>query len=250
MQPPPLHRAYRYVELPAVSVGRNVLVALVPALVLVMFARQILVAHAQLVMALLDWIGVPVRTHASALGNIAFNLPALDSPVPDPILSVALAIVGAVIAAVALLSRSRITPGRVLVGIVALICATSGFFFSFAPQRFPYFAEDFAGAWCRAEFIVWIVIPILFAVTLSSLPLSAGTTLMFSVETVLYAMWFSAVRLTLLLVLFHAGGLIWMAPAYFACGFLIDFLYIVAYYSLAVARASRSLSRNRDPWRW
>lgn len=250
MQPPPFHRAYRYVELPAVSVGRNVLFALAPALLLVTFARQIIGAHARLVTALLAWVGVPVRTRAAALGSITFNLPVLDSAVPAALDSAILAVAGVVIAAVALLSGSRITPAKVLIGIVALICATSGFFFWFFPQRFPYSAADFAGAWCRAEFIVWMVIPLLFAVTLSSLPLSAAATLMFSVETVLYAIWFSAVRLTVLLVLFNAGGLIWMAPAYFACGFLIDFLYIVAYYSLAVARASRSLSRNRDPWRW
>lgn len=250
MQPPPFHRSYRYVELPPVSIGRNVLVALVPALVLVAFAQQIMSAHAALVTALLAWIGVPVRTRAAALGSIPFTLPVLETPLPGTLDSATLAIVGGVIAAVALLTRSRVTPGRVLTGIVALVCSTSGFFFWFFPQRFPYLAADFAGAWCRAEFIVWIVIPILFAVVLSPLPLSAGTTLMFSVETVLYAMWFSAVRLTLLLVLFHTAGSIWMAPAYFASGFLIDFLYVVAYYSLAVARASRSLSHNRDPWRW
>lgn len=208
-------------------------------------------AHASLVTVLLAWIGVPVTSRAAALGNVAFTLPVIpDPPPPGALYAGTLAIVGVVIAALTLLSRNRITPGRVFAGMMAMVCSTSGFFFWFFPQRFPYFAADFAGAWCRAEFVVWIVIPILFAVILSPLPLSAATTLLFTTQTIFYAMWFSAVRLTLLLVLFHLGGLIWMAPAYFGCGFLIDFVFIVAYYSLAVAQASRSLLLNRDPWRW
>jgi len=251
MQPPAYHRAYRYVELPAASVGWKVLVALLPAVVLLRFARQIMDAHAALVTGLLTWLGVPITTRAAALGNIPFTLPSpIHLPVPGPFYSGTVAIIAAVVAVATLLPRRRLTPVRVLTGIVALICSTSGFFFWFFPQRFPYFVADVAGAWCRAEFVVWVVIPILFAVILAPLPISAPATFLFTTETILYAVWFSAVRVTLLLLLFEVGGLIWMAPAYFVCGCLIDFFYIVAYYSLAVSRASRSLRCNRDPWRW
>jgi hypothetical protein len=135
-------------------------------------------------------------------------------------------------------------------GLIALVCCTSGLFFWLRPESFPYTAGDFSAAWCRAEFVVWLAIPLLYAVILSPLPLTAASTLLYTSQTMLYAIWFSAVRLTLLLIVFDFGGLIWMAPAYFACGFLIDFLFIVSYYSLAVARAARRLQTNRQVWRW
>lgn len=250
MQPPPFHRAYRYVELPAAAVAWNVLFALLPAVAVSMFARPVIRAHAGVVAALLNWMGVPTSSRFISLGRVTFSIPDLPAPATaDTLFAATLAIVGLVVAAAALLIARRLTPLRVIAGGIAIVCSTSGFFF-WLGGRFPYAAADFAGAWCRAEFIVWIVISLLYAVVLSPLPLSAGATLLFTTEAIVYAMWFSAVRLALLMFLFQVGSLMWMAPAYFACGFLVDFLYIVAYYSLAVARAARRLEDRRDVWRW
>lgn len=251
MQPPPFHRAYRHIELPTASVAWNVLSALVPAMVLVAFAEPIAAGHARLVTALVGWAGVAVTERSVAFGRLFLPVPELVTPFQsDAFYAAVLAIAGGLIAAVALLRRARLTPGRVITGVTALICCTSGFFFWLTPAAFPYTAGDFSASWCRAEFIIWLVIPLLYAVILSPLPLSAGATLLYTSQTVLYAMWFSAIRLTILLIAFDMGSLIWMAPAFFICGFLLDFLFIVAYYSLAVARSARRLQSNRQVWRW
>ena len=251
MQPPPFHRAYRHIELPAASVAWNVFAALVPAMVLVTFAEPIAVGHARTVTALVDWAGVEVTERSVPFAGMVLPVPDLPAPFqPGRFYAGALAIVAGIIALAALLAHARLTPTRVLTGVIALVCSTSGFFFWLRPAAFPYTAGDFSTAWCGAEFIVWLTIPLLYAVILSPLPLSAGETLLYTSQTVLYAMWFSAVRLTVLLIVFDFAGLIWMAPAYFACGFLIDFLFIVSYYSLAVARAARRLQSNRQVWRW
>lgn len=251
MQPPPFHRSYRHIELPVATVATNAAFALVPAVVLIALAKPIAVAHARLVTSLVGWAGVAVTERSVAFGNGELPVPLLVNPLPpDPLSAAVLAIGGAIIAGVALLMTSRITPGRVLTGVVALICSTSGFFFWVKPGAFPYTSADFSAAWCRAEFIIWLVIPFLYAVILSPLPLKAGETLLYTSQAMLYAMWFSAVRLTLFFIVFDLAGLLLMAPAFFVFGFLLDFLFIVAYYSLAVARASRRLKTRREVWRW
>jgi hypothetical protein len=40
-----------------------------------------------------------------------------------------------------------------------------------------------------------------------------------------------------------------MPPFYFLFGFLADFLYIVAFYSLAVDRAAAAVGRRQEAWR-
>lgn len=251
MRPPPFHRAYRHIELPAARVGWNVALAIVPAVVLLALAGPIASGHARLVTSLLNWTGVAVTERSVSFGDSHLPVPQLVAPGQSDVFTTAiLAIGGAIIAAVALLNRARLTPGRVLTGLIALICCTSGFFFWMQPGAFPYTSADFSAAWCRAEFVIWLVIPFLYAVILSPLPLSPGETLLYTSQTMLYAMWFSVMRLTTLLIVFDIGGSVWMAPAFFVCGFLLDFLFIVAYYSLAVARASRRLQSNRGVWRW
>ena len=220
-------------------------------MILVAFAEPIAAGHARTVTALVEWAGVAVTERSVVFGRSILQIPELAAPFQaGTFYAAVLAIAGAVIGAATLLFRARLTPGRVITGVAATICSTSGFFFWLTPATFPYTAGDFAAAWCRAEFVVWMAIPLLYAVILSPLPLSPGATLLYSSQTVLYAMWFSAVRLTVLLIAFDIGGLIWMAPAYFFCGFLLDFLFIVAYYSLAVGRAARRLESNRQVWRW
>ena len=251
MRPPPFHRAYRHIELPAVRIGWNVVFAIIPAVVLLALAGPIAVGHARLVTSLVSWSGVAVTEKSVAFGGFDVPAPQLVAPVQSDVLTAAiLAIGGLIIAAVALLPRARLTPGRVLTGVTALICCTSGFFFWVKPGAFPYTSADFSSAWCTTEFVVWLVIPFLFAAILSPLPLSAAETLLFTSQTMFYAMWFSVMRLTTLLIVFDIGGLVWMAPAFFICGFFLDFLFIVAYYSMAVARAARRLQTNRGVWRW
>lgn len=237
--------------MPPATVAWNVLFALLPAVIVLMLGQQLVAAHANVVTALLTWLGVETRQRPVSVGQIAFSVPELVAVArADAFYAATLAIVGALIAGTALLIARRLTPARVLTGLIALVASSSGFLFWFAPHRFPYTPSDFAAAWCRAEFIVWLVIPALYSVVLSPLPISALTTLLITTSAVAYAMWFSAVRLALLMLLFHSGSLMWMAPAYFAFGFLIDFVYIVAYYSQAVARAAKRLENNRWVWRW
>jgi hypothetical protein len=219
--------------------------------VLLVFAPVILRFHSRWVIALLEWIGIPVAERATYFGRLPLIVPDVPSYAPAHSLYPAVvAIAGCVAAAVLLIPLSRLTPLRVISGLAALICGISGAFFYFAGDRFPYTAGRFADVWVRAEFVVWLIAPFVLSVILGALPLPSAMTLLYSAMTLFYAIWFSAIRLTLLLTLFHFGGLIWMPVAYFFAGFMVDFFYLVGFYSIAVSRTTRIVRSHGEVWQW
>jgi len=251
MPSPPYHRSYRHLSLGATGIGWSLCCGLLPSLTLLIFAPAILRFHSRWVIALLEWIGIPVSERATYLGRLPVIVPEVGSYAPAHSLYPAVvAIVGCIAAAVLLIPLSRLTPLRVISGLAALLCGISGTFFYFAGERFPYTAGTFADVWLRAEFVVWLIAPFLLSIILGALPLPSGMTLLYTTMTVLYAVWFSAVRLTLLLTLFHFAGLIWMPAAYFFAGFMIDFFYLVGFYSIAICRTTRIVRKHREVWQW
>jgi hypothetical protein len=63
-----------------------------------------------------------------------------------------------------------------------------------------------------------------------------------------YAVLWSAVRLAMALATFYYFGVVWMPIFYFLFGFLADFLYVVAGYSLAMNRAAILLAKQKEVW--
>jgi hypothetical protein len=252
MQAPAYHRSYRHLSIDAADIGWGICCGLLPGLVLLIFAPVILRFHGRWVVALLEWIGVPLSERVTYFGQLAVVVPDVTSyNMPaHSLYPAAVAIGGFIVAILLLVPPSRLTPLRVICGLLALVCGTSGAFFYFAADRFPYTAGQFADVWTRAEFIVWLIAPLLLAIILGTLPLPPAMTLLYSAMTLFYAVWFSAIRLTLSLTLFHFAGLIWMPAAYFLGGFMVDFLYVVGYYSIAVSRTTRMLRDRREVWQW
>jgi hypothetical protein len=233
------------------DIGWGISSGLLPNIVLLLSAPLILRFHGQWVIALLEWIGVPVSERITYFGRLPIVVPDVPSYAPNHSLYPGLvALFGFVAAMVLLVPLNRLTPLRVICGAAALVSGISGTFFYFAGDRFPYTAFHFAEVWIRAEFVVWMVIPVLLAIFLGTLPLPPRTTLLFSSMTLFYAIWFCAIRLTLFLALFHYAGLIWLPVAYFLGGFLLDFLYIVGFYSLAVSRTTKLVRERREVWAW
>jgi hypothetical protein len=245
------HRAYRFLAAPAENVGWSILAALIPGLILLGIAPWLLRFHGQWVTALLLWIGVPAIEHSSIFGLMPMVVPEVSSYAPyHTFYPAAVGIAGCAISLILLVRYTRLTPLRVVVGVAALACGVSGAFFYFAGDRFPYDTAEFAALWTRAEFVIWLIVPVLMAIVLGPLPLGPALTFLYSAMTVLYAIWFSVIRLTLLLTFFHVAGLLWLPPAYFLTGFLADFLYIVGFYSVAVSRAARNLRARSEVWQW
>jgi hypothetical protein len=251
MQVPNYHRSYRHLSTEPADIGKGVLFGLLPGVVILLGASVILPFHGRWVVALLEWIGIPVTPRISYYGRLLIVVPEVPSFAPaHSVYPAVVAIAGWIVGLVLLMPLSRLTPVRVIGGVASLVSGVSGTFFYFAGERFPYTALDFANVWIRAEFVVWLIIPALIAIILGTLPLDPATTLLYSAMTLLYAYWFSAIRLTLFLAFLHYAGLIWLPCIYFLGGFLLDFLYIVSYYSMAVSRTTRILRQRREVWRW
>ena len=249
MQVPIYHRSYRHLSTEPADIGRGVVFGLLPDLVVLAGASLILPFHGRWVVALLEWIPIPVTPRIGYWGRLPIVVPDVPSFAPAHSLYPAVvAIAGWVVGLVLLMRLSRLTPARVIGGVASIVSGVSGTYF--AGERFPYTALDFANVWIRAEFVVWLIIPLLLAIILGTLPLDPAITLLYSTMTLLYAFWFSAIRLTLFLAFFHYAGLIWLPLVYFLGGFLLDFLYIVSYYSMAVSRTTRILRQRREMWRW
>ena len=112
----------------------------------------------------------------------------------------------------------------------------------------PYDPEDFSTIWYRGETYLWLLLPWIFAVSFFSLNIPWRLKAGWLALLMLYSFLWSAIRLATALATFHYLGSVWMPFFYFAFGFLADFLYIVAFYSLAVGQASGYLRSEQEAW--
>src|SRR5437762_1698963 len=124
MPRPPYHRSYRHLSLGATEIGWSICCGLLPGLILLIFAPVILRFHSRWVIALVEWIGVPVTERVTYFGRLRVIVPDVTSyPTPPHSLYPALlAVAGCVAAVVLLIPLSRLTPLRVLSGLAALVC--------------------------------------------------------------------------------------------------------------------------------
>ena len=112
----------------------------------------------------------------------------------------------------------------------------------------PYTPEDFCAIWYRGETYLWLLLPLIFAMSFFILNVPFTLKIGWLCLLLLYSFLWSAVRLALALATFHYFGSIWMPFFYFAFGFLADFLYIVAFYSLAMDGAAHFLATRKEAW--
>ncbi len=112
----------------------------------------------------------------------------------------------------------------------------------------PYSPEDFCAIWYRGETYLWLLLPLLFVMGYFILSVPFWMKLSWLCLLVSYSFLWSVVRLALALATFHHFGSLWMPLFYFMFGFLADFLYIVAFYSLAMDRAAAFLGKQREVW--
>ncbi len=139
-------------------------------------------------------------------------------------------------------------PVKPLLWLVPASLGVTLLYLQYVQPSFPYSPEDFCAMWIRSEAYLWLLLPGVFALSFFTLSVPLGLKISWLAALVLYAFVWSALRLALALATFHYFGPIWMPLFYFAFGILADFLYIVAFYSLAMDGAAAKLAEQRGAW--
>ena len=139
-------------------------------------------------------------------------------------------------------------PLRPLVALVPIGLGVTLLYLKLISPNLPYNPEDFCIIWYRGEVFLWLLLPWVFGLGLFTLNVPFALKLPWLVVVFSYSVLWSVVRLATAVATFYYFGSIWMPIFYFLCGFLADFLYIVAVYSLAMDRAATYLVRQREVW--
>jgi len=144
--------------------------------------------------------------------------------------------------------RMWAAPIRYFLMILPASLAVTLLYLRLVSTSVPYSPEDFCTIWYRGEAYAWLVIPWIFAVSFFTMAVPLLMKLSWMPIIFIFGFLWSAVRLSLALATFYYFGAIWMPFFYFALGFLVDFMYVVAFYSLALDGATTWIAQRREVW--
>ncbi len=180
------------------------------------------------------------------------SMPILDAAgaFPSKMLSVVSFVVWMLV--VLIMPHLRRIPKVIVVYVVflGLMNTASAAFFVFVPHLFPYDISDFSLLYMGTQFGMWLLMPVVLGVALAPLRRPVFEKWTVVVLTVVYAVVFGAVRYAAFLYLLREISVLYMAALFFALGPLIDFVYVVAIYSIYVNFIALKVRNNPETWRW
>ncbi len=248
------HRAYR--KLPRFRgwtlVKLILLVGIVDALIFV-YNKELIHGFISAVRDILLGCGVPAKLlYQPFLPMAITHIPILDSALVFPSPQLALYSLAVGILIIVILPRLDLLPRAMVVYLVllALLNSASAIFFLLIPQRFPYDISDFSMLYMGTQVGMWLLIPFVLAAVLAPLPAHFLEKLLVIFLTIIYSITFGVVRYAALLFLLNKVTVLYMAAMFFAMGPLIDFFYVVAFYSIYVNVLALRLKRSQEIWRW
>jgi hypothetical protein len=229
---------------------QGLVVSLVADGVLIWQMETILNWHTRVLQLLLDLAAVPWETgrQLSVLPGVSATI--LRAPYLDYVENPWYPWYITGIAAAIFLAGYRYwaAPLRPLFALVLIGLAITLGYLKLISPNLPYSPEDFSAIWYRGETYLWLLIPWIFGLGLFTLNVPFVLKVPWLVFVFGYSVLWSAVRLAVAVATFYYLGSMWMPVFYFLFGFLADFLYIVAFYSLAMDRAAGFLVKQREVW--
>ncbi len=139
---------------------------------------------------------------------------------------------------------------RVYGFFLGLLNVVAAAFFVFVPQWFPYDVSDFSLLYMGTQLGIWLLLPVILGLALAPLPAPLLEKFAVILGTVGYAVVFGAVRYAAFLYLLREATVLHMAALFFALGPLIDFVYMVAIYSIYLNILALRLRDRPETWRW
>ena len=209
-------------------------------LLLLWQGSRILSWHTGIVAALLQFAGVPWEKGRELILLPGVSAGLLRTPYLDyrehslyP-----WCFVGAALALLVLGFRLCPLPLRPLLLFLPLSLGITLFYLQTIAAEVPYNSEDFCAVWYRGEMYLWLLLPWIFALGFFLLAVPLRMKMTWLSLLLFYSFLWSVIRLATALATFYYLGALWLPLFYFAFGFLADFVYIVAIYSLAMDRAA------------
>jgi hypothetical protein len=133
---------------------------------------------------------------------------------------------------------------------LAIINIVSALFFTIAPFDFPYSNQEYSELYIKSEVSIWLFIPFALGMAIIPLPASILPKILLVIFTLIYSVIFGTLRYIIFLFIVSKFSVIYMALLFFAFGPLIDFIYIVAFYSFYTSRLAKKLKGNESVWKW
>jgi hypothetical protein len=132
---------------------------------------------------------------------------------------------------------------------IAFVYFVSSFYFVFFSNSFPYTERDFAVLYILQQTGVFLFIPILLALSLSIFTFS-WLNLLLNTITITFSLMYSSVFGGLRYIVFAYTlknfSYIHMPAMFFLFGPLLDFIYIVSFYSLCLYMTIRLLQKRQE----
>lgn len=244
------HRSLRRYPFRRALLGQGLVAAVLLDFILAGRLSPLWMAHSRVVEYLLGWAGVPWERGPGPAIWPGDSAPLLRTPFLDyqthpyyPWFFLGLT---------ALLFfggfRRWPAPWKPLLFLLPLSLGITLFYLKVIFPTLPYTSEDFCALWYRGETYLWLLLPWIWLLGFFLLNVPLWLKLVWLLLLGFYSFLWSAVRLATALATFYYFGSLWIPFFYFAFGFLADFLYIVAFYSLAVDRAVARLGQRREVW--
>ena len=249
-----LHRAYK--RLPGVTwrqmAGMVVIVGLFKA-GLVLWHEPLTSGFVAAVAAVLTRCGVPSATFvAPFLPHLVETMPVLTTAYSFPGKEFSLiCLLLATLALVVVPSLRRLPRALVIYTcFFAMLTVVSGAFFILVPELFPYDMSEFSRLYMGTELGIWFMLPLVMGLALGPVPAPLAEKALVILVNLAYSLVFGAVRFATFVIVLREALVFFMAGLFFALGPFVDFVYVVAIYSLYLNHVSLRMRGSERTWQW
>jgi len=242
------HRSVRSFPVSRIRVLTALLTAVTISFLILYLATPLLEVHGRVSTFLLDMTRIPAGpvTQIDVFPPLG-PAPAADVSFPAPRAHpVRTGLIFAACLAAMIVIHRRVPLGRNFIIFLMILLFAAAIVIVFNPS-FYFDGRMYQQIWLRGEILVWILLPwvaaFLFIVTLPSLAAGVGWVLLLQV----YAIVWSAIRLAFCLGVLHFTGILFLPLLWFALGILLDLVYVLVFYSLALRVSMHRAGTWRTP---
>ncbi len=249
-----LHRSHR--KLPQVT-PKTLLIEV--ATLTLPFLLPVIFFYPELTLAISKtaWriISIAVPQERIAVAQVpSYIQPLYGLIIPDrfPSTAFSLSVMGVSILATVLswYTRQTAKPLGSWVVFICVITFVSSAFFIIMPEKYPYTSGMFSGLYLQTLLTVWLLIPVILTLSLLPLPGSRPGKFLLILAAMTYSMVFGAVRFAFFMLVLYRYSMLFMPAMVFVLGPLLDFVFVIGFYSFYVSRIAVKFKRSENTWQW